>query len=289
MFRSLIFLGLWAASPTSGQVGLAALYTDFAHQPASAVVEALRREVDLLMAPSGLHFAWTSLAANDQRVWTALAIVKFSGRCEALPFATNSQSGQRLGWTHISNGMVLPFAEVDCDAIRAYLLKDLSMLPVRSREKVLGRAVGRVMAHELLHIFAETAAHSDHGVDHPTLPISELLADSLDFAEREPTVQIVHTKPAPAPKTGGGSAQEGRNSYVHAGCGNCHGADGKGTSHGPALHVSGRALNSVVLAAKLTKNQDRMYQRARNLKVTAPSLEEDEISGLVLFLNELEP
>jgi len=48
-------------------------------------------------------------------------------------------------------------------------------------------------------------------------------------------------------------------------------------------------LNSVVLAAKLTKNQDRMYQRARNLKVTAPSLEEDEISGLVLFLNELEP
>jgi hypothetical protein len=288
MIRSLIFLGLWAALPTPGQVGSAALYTDFEHKAAPGVVQALREEVESLMAPIGLHFEWTSLAANDQRVWMDLAVVKFSGRCEALPFATNSQSGQRLGWTHISDGVVLPFAQVDCDAIRAYLLRDLSILPVKSREKVFGRAIGRVTAHELLHVFARTAAHSDHGVDYPTLLISQLLADRLDFAGREPAVPIVHTDPAPVSQTGEASARAGRTSYVRAGCGNCHGAGGEGSSHGPVLRVSGRVLNSVMLAAKLTKNQDKMYRRARNLKVATPSLAGDEIPGLVRFLNEIE-
>jgi cytochrome c553 len=288
MIRALIFLGLWAALPTPGQVGSAALYTDFEHKPAPAVVQALREEVDFLMAPLGLHFEWTSLAANDQRVWMDLAVVKFSGRCEVLPFATNSHSDQRLGWTHISDGVVLPFAEVDCDAIRAYLLRDLSLLAPQSREKVFGRAVGRVMAHELLHVFARTAAHSDHGVDHPTLTISELLADRLEFDEREPEVHIVHINPTVS-QTRERSPQAGQNSYVRAGCGNCHGPRGEGTSHAPALRASGRVFNSVVLAAKLTKNQDKMYQRARNLKVAAPSLGEDEITDVVKFLNEFAP
>ena len=53
-----------------------------------------------------------------------------------------------------------------------------------------------------------------------------------------------------------------------------------------ALRASGLVLNGVMLAARLAKNQDRMYQRARNLKVMAPSVDEDEISSLVKFLNE---
>jgi hypothetical protein len=286
MIRNLILLVLCATLPTPGQVGLAALYTDFVHKPAPAVFQALREEVNFQMASDGLHFEWTSLAANDQRVWTDLAVVKFSGRCEVLPFATNSHFDQRLGWTHISNGAVLPFAEVDCDAIRAYVVKNLSLLPEHSRARVFGRAVGRVMVHELLHVFARTAAHSDHGVDHPTLLVSELLADRLDFGEWEPMVHIVHTNPAPASQTGGGSEQEGRNSYLRGGCGNCHGSHGEGSSHGQALRVAGHALNWVMLAAKLAKNQDRMYQRARNLKIAAPSVDEDEIPSLVKFLNE---
>jgi hypothetical protein len=285
MIRILILLVLCAALPSPGQVGLAALYTDFQHKPAPDVVQAIREEVDFLMASDGLHFEWTSLAANDQRVWMDLAVVKFSGRCEVLPFATNSHSDRRLGWTHISDGVILPFAEVDCDAIRAYVLKDLSLLGEQSRAKAFGRAVGRVMTHELLHVFARTVAHSDHGVDHPTLRVSELLANRADFAESEPTAHIVHSNPAPA-EIGGATAQEGRDSYLRAGCGNCHGKLGEGTAHGPALRASGLVLNGVMLAARLAKNQDRMYQRARNLKVMAPSVDEDEISSLVKFLNE---
>jgi hypothetical protein len=287
MIRGLIFLGLWAASPTPGQVGSAALYTEFEHNAAPSVVQAIREETDSLMAPNGLRFEWMSLPETGQSVWMELAVVKFSGRCEVLPFAVSSHVDRRLGWTHISDGVVLPFAEVDCDAIGAYILKDLLGMPAQSREKAFGRAVGRVTAHELLHIFARTAAHSSHGVDHPTLTVADLLADRMEFDELEPAVHMVRTGPAPVSQTGHGSAQAGRTSYARSGCPSCHGARGEGTAHGPALRVSGRFLNSVLLAAKLTKSQDKMCRRARNLKVAPPWVAEDEISGLASFLNEL--
>jgi cytochrome c553 len=287
MIRGLIFLGLWAASPTPGQVGSAALYTEFEKRPAPAVVQAIREETDSLMASNGLRFQWKSLPAADQSVWMELAVVKFSGRCEVLPFATNSLVDRRLGWTHISDGVVLPFAEVDCDAIGAYVRKDLLGLPAQSREKAFGRAVGRVTAHELLHVFAKTATHSSHGVDHPTLSVADLLADRMEFDELEPAVHMVRMNPQSVFRTARGSAEAGQDSYVHAGCASCHGEHGEGTPHGPVLRVSGRFLNSVILAAKLTKSQDKMCQRARTLKVASPSVAEDEIPDLALFLNEV--
>jgi hypothetical protein len=47
------------------------------------------------MAQSGLHFEWRSLPENDFSSGTELAVVTFSGRCEVIPFAINSQIHQR--------------------------------------------------------------------------------------------------------------------------------------------------------------------------------------------------
>jgi mono/diheme cytochrome c family protein len=284
MIRAWIFLGVWAALPAQGQVGPAAIYTDFDAEPAPAVLQALQDEVDSLMVPNGLHFTWRSLPDDSLTTWTDLAVVKFSGRCEVLPLA-NSRRVQRLGWTNVSDRVVQPFAEIDCDAIQAFISRDVSVNLPRTRDLLFGRAVGRVVAHELLHIFAETATHSGHGVDHPTLTVQQLLADHLQFAELESTTHIVHTGPAPAIQSEIVTHEAGRLSYSRGSCITCHGADGKGTAHGPALRFTKRKLNSVTLLAKLAKNQDKMCQRAHAMKLATPSLGEDEISDLVRFLN----
>jgi len=269
-----------------GQVGSTALYTEFENRPAPAVAQAIHDEVESLMTPNGLRFEWESLPANDQRVWMELAVVKFSGRCEVLPFAAVSHADRRLGWTHMEGGEVLPFAEVDCEAIRAYIMKDLLRESPPSREKFFGRAIGRVAAHELLHIFARTAEHTSHGVGQPTLSVADLMADRLVFDELDPDIHIVRTNAAAVSRKGLGSPQTGRLSYVRNGCGGCHGARGEGTHYGPVLRVAGRLLNSVILAARLTKSQSKMCQRARELKVAAPSVSEDEIPDLASFFNE---
>lgn len=281
MIRAWILLGLWAVLPAQAQVGSAGLYTTYRHKPSAAVVQSMQEEVDLLMAPYGLHFVWLSLDEKQRTVWPDLAVLTFSGSCAARSFPADLPREVPLGWTHISDGMILPFAEVDCDAIYALLFHDLSTNPPSTREKSLGRAIGRVTAHELLHIFARTAAHSDYGVDHPALTVTQLLADHLDFEALEPRVRMV--------KAGSQSSvpADGQSTYQRAGCATCHGSRGQGTPKGPKLRKLRESLNPIVLSAKLAKHQNKMYRRARNLRLPAPSLEENEITELVRFLNGL--
>jgi cytochrome c553 len=116
-----------------------------------------------------------------------------------------------------------------------------------------------------------------------------LLADKLVFDEMEPNLHIVHPSATPvAVRKSLGSVDAGRRVYSSAGCATCHGGEGQGSRQAPVLRVAGRILNSVVLAAKLTRSENRMCQRARSLKIAPPALKEDEIADLVSFLNGLE-
>jgi cytochrome c553 len=286
MIRALIFLALWAALPTPGQVGSVALYTQYQNTPSVAVARAMQEEVGTLLTPGGFRFEWRSLPVQKNEVWTELAVLTFTGQCKVLPAAYNSQPDNRLGWTHISDGAVLPFAEVDCDAIRALILKNLLELPPESREAVFGRAAGRVVAHELLHVFAKTTHHGSHGVDQPAFSVPELLADRLVFDSRGQDFHILRAGRAPQSKAVAASPQAGRASYVRNGCANCHGGTGQGTKLGPVLRVAGRTLSAAMLAAKLTKSERKMCQRAQSLKVAAPSLAEEDLSDVLSFLNE---
>jgi len=51
----------------------------------------------------------------------------------------------------------------------------------QQRNTALGRALGRVMAHELYHIVGETTAHQIRGVAKASLSVQDLIGASLDF------------------------------------------------------------------------------------------------------------
>jgi hypothetical protein len=53
------------------------------------------------------------------------------------------------------------------------------------REGAFGRAVGRVLAHEIYHIFANTVRHGSAGVGKAAYTVRELLCDCFQFEERE--------------------------------------------------------------------------------------------------------
>ena len=81
--------------------------------------------------------------------------------------------------------MILPFSDVDCDRIRIFVQRDLLLLKAEEREEAFGRAVGRVLAHELYHIFAHTAHHGSDGVGKAAYTVQELLCDEFQFEEHE--------------------------------------------------------------------------------------------------------
>jgi len=163
-----------------------ALYTQFQEDPPEAVTEALHDELDSVMAPMGLRFEWHSLTgARGNEVAVELAVLTFKGRCDVAGLMPRNGSPGALGWTHVSDGIILPFSDVDCDRIRGFVQKELLSVHPDDRETAFGRALARVVAHELYHIFANTAKHGSCGIGKSAYTVQELLSEDFQFEARE--------------------------------------------------------------------------------------------------------
>lgn len=245
---------------------------------------AIQVEASTLMAPAGLRLQWKSLPSTGNDVSSALAVVTFQGYCTAANLPNPPHWEARLGWSHVSDGQVLPFAGIDCDSILGFIEKKLFGMPPAQRDQVLGRAVGRVLAHEFDHIFGETRNHKSRDMDEPEYSVDELIAPRLDSAANRHILRAVESEPRVAKP---GSSPAGAKTYVQSGCSSCHGARGEGTRRGPVLHIVGHLLNTVMLATRLARSEQKMCRRAVTLKLPQPSLEETEIQDVVSFLNQI--
>lgn len=169
--------------PTTGSV---TLYTEFQHEPPQAVLDSIQDELRSTMAATGNQFEWHSLAGvRGNEVVTQLAVVTFRGRCDVGGIVARPVVPGALGWTHVSNGEVLPFSEVDCDSIREFLQIGLLSIAPGERELAYGRAVARVLAHELYHVLARTAHHGTAGVGKAAFNVHDLLSPTFVLEEAE--------------------------------------------------------------------------------------------------------
>ena len=150
------------------------------------------------MAPIGLSFEWRDLDQPGGRgVSAELAVATFKGRCDTAGLITNGRFEGALGWTHVSDGQILPFTDVHCDRVRDFVQPGLMALRAEEREEKYGRALGRVLAHELYHIFANTARHGSTGVAKESYNVQDLLTDDFQFEARESRM-LQTSRPRPA-------------------------------------------------------------------------------------------
>ena len=277
----LCFLAL-GVIPGSGQVADIALYTQFQHPTSPIVLAALQSEVESLLLPVGGGISWRKIpTVRGDEVSEELAVITFRGICAPEEMVQRPPAGP-LGWTHLSDGVVLPFTEVDCDRVRGLIGTALVSYPPGDRSRIFGRAVGRVLAHELYHILARTAHHGSRAVDQPTLTAAELLSDGFDIEGAQYT--LLQAVPV-AVRTHSPSPKLGKAIFESKGCGTCHGARAEGTRRAPALRIVDGFFTSVVLAAKLGIGANRMKATAKQLKVPPPSLSTVDLADLVSFLN----
>jgi len=164
---------------------LIGVYLDFASAPESVSIEVMKRSVEILLQPADVTLAWRSVRGNSgTEAFSALAVLKFSGRCDArAPKPTNGFGTlgevDRLASTSVGYGRVLPYAEVECDQVRKALAYVAPGAGLRARQQALGLALGRVVAHELYHILGNTAAHAREGL----AQASELFRDLASGGE----------------------------------------------------------------------------------------------------------
>ena len=69
--------------------------------------------------------------------------------------------------------------------MREFAQSGLVAINAGEREEKYGRALARVLAHELYHIFANTMHHGSMGVAKESYSVQDLLTDDFQFREKE--------------------------------------------------------------------------------------------------------
>jgi hypothetical protein len=152
------------------------------------ILNAMRRETQAAVEPSGVHLSWRLQDLPSGEVPGQVALIEMRGRCASttpLPRPALRGDAEPLAQTHMVDGKVLPFADLLCDAVHRLVDRDLRGVRSNQRDELLGRAYGRVLAHELYHILARTSDHGDHGLGRWEQSSAELLSPSSSFAETD--------------------------------------------------------------------------------------------------------
>jgi hypothetical protein len=148
-------------------------------------MDVLREEVARLMEPAGFTVEWRDISKRRAgEDFAHLATVDFRGTCSVTQAASPSASipeVRSLASTAVVDGQVLPFSSVNCDALRKVLAPVFATAPRTDHPIVFGRAVARVLAHELFHMLAQTKSHGTHGVSKACFGIGDLTAERFNF------------------------------------------------------------------------------------------------------------
>jgi hypothetical protein len=152
--------------------------------PLPAETEAeMHGEMDKLMMQASIRVEWKQL--SDFSVGTEvhdLVLVKFRGNCRIQPTPFFVDERGPMAFTHTSDGVVLPFSEVLCNRVGVAAQSAMAGGEFGRRDELLGRALARVLAHELYHIKGKCNAHGRSGVARKALTGRELIARTFDFA-----------------------------------------------------------------------------------------------------------
>jgi cytochrome c553 len=278
----------------AGNLAPVAIYTGFENEPPKQVLDAIRNEVDSLMAPLKLPIEWRNLATREfDNPAIQVAVVTFKGACDARDAAFYRGGTGPLAWTHISEGVVLPFAEVDCGRIHELMDHSLSRVAPGRREAAFARGIGRVVTHELYHVLTASKHHGHDDVAHSAYTPQELMEDHFEFGMEElTTLRRSLTPVLRSLRLSVGvplqSAQAGRELFESGRCSTCHGEQGEGKGAAPALRPGDQAIDPKAFAAKLGKAFGRMNAKWANQKIAPPPLNDDDIGDIVSYLNSLE-
>ena len=150
--------------------------------PAATVTE-MHREMDKLMKQASIQVEWMQLSDFTPGTEVPdLVLVKFKGNCRIQPLPVILDERGPMAFTHTSDGEVLPFSEVLCDRVGVAAHSAMAGGEFGRRDELLGRALARVLAHELYHIKGKCSEHGHSGVARRALSGRELIAATLDFA-----------------------------------------------------------------------------------------------------------
>lgn len=153
-----------------------------------AALAEMKAELKDIMRDAGksLDIRMRSEAKPDEN-FEDVILVKLKGNCRVDRMVHLIDERGPLAFTHSTDGAILPFAEVACDRLANSVAKALFGEERKQADRLLGRAIGRVLAHELYHILGKTHEHNEDGsLAKEAISAKRLIADKrISFDMRD--------------------------------------------------------------------------------------------------------
>ncbi len=158
------------------------VYFKFEGPSSPAVYDSMKQEMNALFLKTALAFEWKRLEeASEFESVPNLVVVRFRGDCRMThPYPPIDERGV-FAWTAVTDGVVLPFSTVDCDRVRNAVSMAMWGADRPRDAQLMGRALARIVAHELFHLFTNSRDHGERGVARHALTGAELIADGTSF------------------------------------------------------------------------------------------------------------
>jgi len=150
------------------------------HSPTS--LKEMERESGLILKSTGVKLEWRILGQDPFASYSDLVVMTFKGSCAYEPAAPRYDELGPLAITRTTNGEVQPFGEVDCNRVVNTAASAMSGTDYNRADLLIGRALGRVVAHELVHMLTKSSTHGTEGVEKPALSGKQLIAASLPLS-----------------------------------------------------------------------------------------------------------
>jgi hypothetical protein len=144
------------------------------------VLESLRLEVERVVSRPGIQVHWRNQTDGNEAFHRVL-VVRLRGSCTTeLPAVLRRPAA--LGSTHVNNGRVQPFIDISCDQVTSALSRNWDWPTPRIPGDLYGRALARVVSHEIVHALTESVDHDECGLMKPFFDRHDLLARNLSLA-----------------------------------------------------------------------------------------------------------
>jgi hypothetical protein len=157
---------------------------DFKGPFSQASLKEMKRESGLVLQSSGVQLDWRMLGEDPYASYSDLVIMTFRGTCKyepAAPIDIVDELGP-LAMTHSVDGEIQPFGEVNCDRVVNSARTAMLGADYARADLLIGRAMGRVVTHELVHMITKSAEHGTAGVEKSSLSGRQLIAGELPLS-----------------------------------------------------------------------------------------------------------
>jgi len=195
----LLSINVQATGFETNQTASVNVYIKSNEQSSSPVLSGMRRELVSLLRRVGVQVDFWIPEHRLSSVDGLLVVVDFRGKCEAPEAQVETLRRNNvapLAASAVADGRVLPFSWVDCAAVNSFLSDSMVSMSGPQRVSVYGRALARLLAHEIYHVVTQHVDHQVSGVAKARFTARDLTSDGFDFLGSTLASPLSHDHPS---------------------------------------------------------------------------------------------